>query len=563
MRGIFHVDNSQYTRCWVEADTGETIDIKQNVNSIRFFEGDDVIVEQGEVNKLIKSAVRDGTIHGTILLSDKMYGKYRKNKYYYKFIPYEKLLPAFLVPYTLSTQFLKKKNNKYACIRFTKWINTHPCGELVSTIGDVNITENTYEYLKESNDIYSHSKHLKDIIRKKLHDKSLEEWHEYMLEKYPIEDRTDTIVFSVDPEGTKDIDDACSICDLDDGKRLLSIYIANVPLWLDTFNIWEELTDNISTLYLPHRNYSMLPDILANDVCSLVEKTRRFAFTMDVFLDKDNSIIQIEWKNTYIYVDSNESYSKIERNEYKNILDITRTLNKNHNSYLPDGIQDSHDMIQYLMTMMNCEIAKICVSNKFGIYRTMRSTDVDLSCIPATLHSLMRVWNSPGGKYTLYAEDEDTLRHDFIGATAYMHITSPIRRIIDIVNMTLYLQNVEHILDSKSFLSKWYTQHSINRINEKAKQIRRVQNECKCIHTMLTSDIHASINYGYVIHSQEQESTIQYNIYLPSLNIVHYIEYDKNIWNIPLKKFYSYKWKMHYIEDDYRIRKRLLLTFIE
>ena len=80
---------------------------------------------------------------------------------------------------------------------------------------------------------------------------------------------------------------------------------------------------------------------------------------------------------------------------------------------------------------------------------------------------------------------------------------------------------------------------------------------------MLTSDIHDSINYGYVIHSQEQESTIQYNIYLPSLNIVHYIEYDKNIWNIPLKKFYSYKWKMQYIEDDYRIKKRLLLTFIE
>lgn len=560
MQGIFRVNNRQYTHCWVETNSGETVDVN---NLSRCFEGDSVIVEQGEVIKLIRSSICDRNIYGTILISDKMYGKYKKNKYYFKFIPYDNKLPAFLVPYTLATNFEKKKINKYGCIRFTEWTSIHPYGTLVSTIGDVKNIENTYEYLRESSDVYCHPKNLKDIVRKKLKEKSLETWHEYILQKYPIENRTNAIVFSIDPEGTKDIDDACSIYELDNGRKLLSIYIANVPLWLDAFDIWNELTDNISTLYLPHKNYAMLPEVLANNICSLVEKNKRFAFTMDIILDCDDNILNIDWKNTYIYIDSNESYTTVERNEYKMILDIIKSLNQSYNSYLPEGIHDSHDMIQYLMIMMNCEIAKTCMSNKFGIYRTMKSTQNSSTTIPANLRSFMRIWNSPGGEYTMYSQNENSLSHDFIGATAYMHITSPIRRIIDIVNMTMYLQNVHQIIDSKSFLSKWYTTKEINRINEKAKQIRRVQNECKCIHMMLNSNMCDTIHSGYVVNCKEKDSTIQYNIYLPQLNIVHYIEYDKNVWNTPLILFESYKWKIHYIEDDYRIRKRWLLTLVE
>lgn len=558
MHGIFHVDNSHYTETWVETTTGEKIEIKPT--PIGFFEGDVVIVDK--VMKLVKSTIRNTKIYGTLMIADKMYGKYKKNKYYYKFIPFDKKLPIFLVPYTLQNEFRKRKINKYACITFTQWTNTHPYGTLVSTIGDVNVPEHTYEYLKESNDVHSIPKRMRETVKKKLQEKSLEEWHVHIIDTYSIENRTSDVVFSIDPEGTKDIDDACSLREMGNGQKRLSIYIANVPLWLDALDIWNELTDNISTIYLPHKNYSMLPEILANNICSLTEKTNRFAFTMDVLLDHTNTIMDIQWKNTYIHIDSNERYDKIERNEYTSILEITRVLNETYTTYLSDGIQDSHDMIQYLMTLMNCEIAKTCISKKFGIYRTMNMIAETPLHTPSCLQSFLRIWNSPGGQYELYSDDVSSLRHECIGTTAYMHITSPIRRIVDIVNMTLYLQYM-NVLDSQSFLSKWYTPYQINRINEKAKQIRRVQNESKMIHMMSTSTLFDHVHSGFVINKIEYDTTIQYNIYIPDLNLVHYIEYDKYEWNVQLEVFESYNWKISYVEDEYRIRKRWLLTYIK
>ena len=38
---------------------------------------------------------------------------------------------------------------------------------------------------------------------------------------------------SIDPEGCEDIDDAFSCKQNDDGTVTLSVYIANVPVWLD------------------------------------------------------------------------------------------------------------------------------------------------------------------------------------------------------------------------------------------------------------------------------------------------------------------------------------------
>ena len=54
-------------------------------------------------------------------------------------------------------------------------------------------------------------------------------------EQYPmIENRTHLNIFSIDPEGCVDIDDAIGIT-----NNAVSVYIANVPLIIDHLNLWQ------------------------------------------------------------------------------------------------------------------------------------------------------------------------------------------------------------------------------------------------------------------------------------------------------------------------------------
>ena len=57
-----------------------------------------------------------------------------------------------------------------------------------------------------------------------------------IIQKYNIENRQTYKVFSIDPEGCTDIDDAFSIIKQND-NYLISIYISNVPIILDSKGI--------------------------------------------------------------------------------------------------------------------------------------------------------------------------------------------------------------------------------------------------------------------------------------------------------------------------------------
>ena len=109
--------------------------------------------------------------------------------------------------------------------------------------------------------------------------------------KYAIEDlrQTGCSVFSIDPHGCTDFDDAVSIevaGPLPDCYRV-TIYIADVPATLDRLNLWDAVSDRVATVYLPNlpnlsigaatfnAKRTMLPPVLANDVCSLVANTTK------------------------------------------------------------------------------------------------------------------------------------------------------------------------------------------------------------------------------------------------------------------------------------------------
>ena len=62
---------------------------------------------------------------------------------------------------------------------------------------------------------------------------------------------------------------------------------------------------------------------------------------------------------------------------------------------------------------------------------------------------------------------------------SYIHITSPIRRLVDLLNqmsMMQHLGNTELSIEASAFLLKWI--QKIEYINTSTKNTRKVQTEC-------------------------------------------------------------------------------------
>ena len=82
-----------------------------------------------------------------------------------------------------------------------------------------------------------------------------------------------------------------------------------------------------------------------------------------------------------------------------------------------------------------------------GIFRSVKLNHLAASEIPIELPKEMKTmlvnWNSSGGFYMVinndtpdvYKEHILNTKHDVLKLDAYVHITSPIRRLVDLLNM--------------------------------------------------------------------------------------------------------------------------------
>ena len=153
--------------------------------------------------------------------------------------------------------FEKSQKNKYVLFTFSEWIDKHPVGKLTETIGDVDLPENIYEYQLQCHNLNvsltNFNKKANNIVKQNVVNNDLFEQF-INTSKYSIQDRRSTYVFAIDPEGSTDFDDAFSITTNDEGQTVVSIYIANVAVWLEYLCLWDELTKRVSTIYMPQIN---------------------------------------------------------------------------------------------------------------------------------------------------------------------------------------------------------------------------------------------------------------------------------------------------------------------
>ncbi|MEN9337724.1 MAG: ribonuclease [Candidatus Parcubacteria bacterium] len=117
-----------------------------------------------------------------------------------------------------------------------------------------------------------------------------------------------TPTFTIDPIDAKDFDDAISFKKLDNGHYEVGIHIADVSYYVRPgMALDDEAIARETSVYLVDRVIPMLPEVLSNDLCSLVQGEDRLVMSAVFELD-DEGVVHGEWYGRSI-INSHRRYS--------------------------------------------------------------------------------------------------------------------------------------------------------------------------------------------------------------------------------------------------------------
>ncbi len=127
------------------------------------------------------------------------------------------------------------------------------------------------------------------------------------------EDLTGELICTIDPPDAKDYDDAISVTKLEPGQANsggaklpgaaweLGVHIADVAHYITPGSALDlEAYDRGNSTYLPRKVIPMLPEVLSNGVCSLMEGVNRFAKSCFITYDSQGNVLEQRFAKTVI-----------------------------------------------------------------------------------------------------------------------------------------------------------------------------------------------------------------------------------------------------------------------
>lgn len=182
-------------------------------------------------------------------------------------------------------------------------------------------------------------------------------------EKVDRRDLTRDVIFTIDGDDTKDIDDALSIKKLANGNYRLGVHIADVSYYVREGNPLDvEALERGTSIYLVDRVIPMLPHKLSNGICSLNPGVDRLAITCDMEIDEKGNIVDYDIFPSLINSKIQMTYKKVnkilnqeeipeEYNDYvdslfmmKDLADILRKR-KNINGYIDFDVSEAKILV--------------------------------------------------------------------------------------------------------------------------------------------------------------------------------------------------------------------------
>ena len=147
------------------------------------------------------------------------------------------------------------------------------------------------------------------------------------------------IIFTIDGDDTKDIDDAISIERFQDHYKL-GVHIADVSYYVRPHTALDnEAFDRGTSVYLADRVIPMLPHKLSNGICSLNPNVDRLAISCIMEIDTNGNVIDYDILKTVIKSRIQMTYNKVNQILEDNII--------------PDGYEEYVDKLKMMEDLAN------------------------------------------------------------------------------------------------------------------------------------------------------------------------------------------------------------------
>ncbi|XP_076854118.1 DIS3-like exonuclease 1 [Brachyhypopomus gauderio] len=210
-------------------------------------------------------------------------------------IPWDYRIPKIRI----STQQAETLQDHRVIVRVDSWESTslYPSGHSVRVLGKAGELETEIQTILLENGI-----HVAPFSEAQLREMPLNsKEHPWRVDASELSSRRDLrdthLVFSIDPLGCEDVDDALSVRTLPGGKRLeLGVHIADVTHFVKEGSLTDlEARSRATTYYLADRRYDMLPGVLSADLCSLLRRVDRYAMSVLWELDAESLAVCKVW----------------------------------------------------------------------------------------------------------------------------------------------------------------------------------------------------------------------------------------------------------------------------
>ena len=238
---------------------------------------------------------------------DKIVGIFQKSKNFGFVVPDDKKINGDI--YISKKHSKNVKNNQKVVVQITKYPqgNKKAEGVILEVLGSVNQAGidmlslvKEYDLLYEFPEgVINEAKAIKQEVSKKDIPNRL--------------DLREKEIFTIDGEDAKDLDDAVAVEKLKNGNYLLNVSIADVSYYVkEDSKLDKEALLRGTSIYMLDRVIPMLPKELSNGICSLNQKTDRFAITVLMEIDKNGFVVSSDVQKSIINVTRRMSYKEVQ-----------------------------------------------------------------------------------------------------------------------------------------------------------------------------------------------------------------------------------------------------------
>lgn len=390
--------------------------------------------------------------------------------------------------------------------------------------------------------------------------KYVELWNKYGFnDSFDIVERVEypNQVITVDPEGSIDLDDGFTFSS-DSEFYFLDIHIADPVSYFDFRNvhmlkIFTELINRINTCYIPNLKGSsqaihLLPDLVVKHV-SLLKLTEEIAFRRGMSfcfkINRTTEEIEFNLSHTKLTNVVNKTYEKYDEEINQNVEQKTHLVNLSNLLIRLGGFRleplnvdsdISHQMIEVFMIWVNLYAGNY-LKNKSSqmITRVQDESDLPLNFNSIPKYCLNFLNHSANYKLS---EPNETSYHYSLGVNNYCHVSSPMRRVIDMLNhLLIYNHKCEIIKDNVD----------LEKINSKMKIQKKISNAYDLICFLKNSNrfrafvmelkVFETKTFALLIVSAEPDFKKMINVEIPKSveGLTKFQEIDVEIYYNPIK----------------------------